>query len=384
MEDLNILKTKLKTRVANASEDSQQSQELETVEVEVPSEPENKKEEDLNILKTKLKTRVANASEDSQQSQELETVEVEVPVVAPSEIVNGAVEQDEGSENKPVDNQPQQPAIIKMEGKPVNSPAQTASENDDNNIFQEKVKTDANKLKKQIYSHDDKIKAFKAISKKLKKMQKMSDLEKVSLKREEKRDKEADPKDLSEGFRMPPKKQGLGLETVASRDDNSKSIKFEITGTKDRDDLAAFIGLTVSISGLKDNNALVDFVSAVRVVGFEKAVEYMNELDKDNKVELKLFKGENEIKEEEKLEAFKKATVPTNLINRGKTIEKNKKMMKDTYGFNCHTSIKENKAPTLVEKVFKKNKGYVHNENGQLVKTRINRTVNSDSGMIRG
>ena len=242
------------------------------------------------------------------QEQEKPDVPQNPVIVNMQEGTGDTTVQDEELENNPANSQPQ-PAIIKIEGKPVNSPTQTASEKDGNNNLQKKASSipETGSIQEKVKSYSDKNEALKDISKKLKR--KINELGKVEKANNTLIKDVADPKALSDEFRTKCKEKGLGLKTIASRDGDS--IKFKIIETKDRVDLEDFVGYTVSISGLKTNEALVDFVSAVRVVGFEKAVEYMNELDKNNKVELVLLDKEGKkIEDEKTLNNFKRLTVP--------------------------------------------------------------------------
>lgn len=203
------------------------------------------------------------------------------------------------------------------------------------NNIKETVRADAIKL-------NDKLVAFKKVAKRVEELGKViAELGRVEKKRfntlandrtasasEDKTEKaptledKANPTALSDNFCRKCEEGGLGLETKAWTDENN-NVNFNITEVqKDRADLADFLGYTVSISGLANNEALIDFVSAVRVAGFEKAIEYMNSdvvkeqykkqynLSNIETIELTLFdKNGKKIEDEKTLNNFKKLTV---------------------------------------------------------------------------
>ena len=207
------------------------------------------------------------------------------------------------------------PAIIKMSGSNVG-----AEEAQDKIQAQDDIQT---MIQDAARKFNEQVSAFNGFAERIKKLGKVEKdrfnalaNNEVASASEDKTEKvptledKANPTALSEDFREKCEEEGLGLETTAWTDENN-NINFKITKVKeDRADLEDFKDYIVSISGLKNNEALIDFVSAVRVVGFEAAVKYMNELDKNNKVELVLLDKEGKKIEGEELDEFKRLTVP--------------------------------------------------------------------------
>ena len=317
----------------------------------------------------------------------LETDQILEPMQESSNEIqeDGATVQDGEQKKK---EEVEQHATIKMESDSVDNTEQNGStpipsegsvDKEDDDLQKQVQAAVSSFFKRKVELHNDQIKTFKAILKNFKKVtQKMIYNEMMILERDKKIDKPANPQDLSKGFRIPPKGYGLGFKTRACCDGDS--IKFKINGVIGREDLVPFINLTVVIKGVKTNKDLVQCASCMRESGFEQGVERMNEsLDKDNKIELILLDKDGNKIEGAKLEAFKKATIPT---NNPFTIRKNKEMIGKAYGFNYNESIKEEKAPTWAEKVFKRNKGYVYNKDGQLVRERAYRNIDSNAGTI--
>ena len=281
---------------------------------------ENSEQQQVILPKRETEEFVEENSEQQKIAPHVEVVRA--PALAPKPVVQALsaepvpveVENDKRTETQST------PVFIKMSGSNVK-----AEEAPNNNQIQDNVRATVQKI---VSGFNDK-KAL--LDEFVKRIQKLGGAEKERLKKNESVKKkvapaeeneegkaapitttledEADPKALSDEFRTKCEEKGLGLETIAWRDDDN-SVKFEITKATNRDDLAVFEGYTVSISGLKDNDALVDFVSAVRVAGFEKAVEYMNDLGNGNKVELTLLNKEGKKIEGEELTEFKKLTVP--------------------------------------------------------------------------
>ena len=196
-----------------------------------------------------------------------------------------------------------------------------------NNLPKEKrsVQTIVSNVRRRLESYDSRNKALKIISRELEnKIKEISEIEqaKVNNKLAEKsidwNKVENQCTLLSEEFRMGNERPTIGLQTESSRDGDS--FKFQIIGTREgRNDLKQFTGLTISIKGLDDNKTLTNFISAVGVVGFQKAVEYVNSLDNSHKVELALLDKEGNKIEGERLEDFKRLSVPQNQLKDSNT-----------------------------------------------------------------
>ena len=266
-----------------------------------PSKPNNETEDDeMMVQQFKLKPSKPN-NETVQQQQE--------GPIAPKPAQAPSAEPENGrGTSEPA------PTIIKMSGSNVG-----VEEVQDRIQAQDDIQT---MIQDAARKFNEQVSAFNGFAERIKKLGKVEKdrfnalaNNEVASASEDKTEKvptledKANPTALSEDFREKCEEGGLGLETKAWTDENN-NVNFKITKVKeDRADLEDFKDYIVSISGLKNNEALIDFVSAVRVVGFEAAVKYMNELDKNNKVELVLLDKEGKKIEGEELDEFKKLTV---------------------------------------------------------------------------